>query len=256
MCEEKINDELEEDINTSATDDCQTDGRPFPVNSKLLWAKISPGDHYRRLLRMNDFEAWQHLGDLIWVRLKGNPRTFKILQRGGGTVEDQVRSIMEHILRKIRMGGLHLDDPEKFYGLLKVIIVNYLRSILREHWIEDDVLSWDQIIAEQPSNMTSASANPEDVLLQQEIWQTVLSEASVQDARHRRAVELSLKMKLGVIDIKNNSELARQLSDELGASVSYAQAAAWIHSGMIQLRSYLNQKGFGIKNKKNDSTAS
>ncbi len=256
MCEEKTENELEKDIDMSPADDRQAVGRPFPVNSKALWAKMSPGEHYRRLLQMDDYEAWQHLGDLIWVRLKGNPRIFKILQRGGGTVEDQVRSIMEHILRKIRKGGLHLDDPEKFYGLLKVIIVNFLRSILREHWIEDDVLSWEQMLTEQPSIMTSGLANPEDILLDQEIWQTVLSEASIKDARHRRAVELSLKMKLGMISIVNNTELARQLSDELGESVSYAQAAAWIHSGMIQLRHYLNQKGFGIKNKKNDSKAS
>lgn len=249
MCEEKTEDDLEEALYLQDEDDRQADGRPFPINSKALWAMMSPGDHYRRLLRMDDFEAWQHLGDLIWVRIKANPRMYRILRRGGGTIEDQVRSIMEHILHKIRTGGLHLDDPEKFYGLLKVIIVNFLASVLREHWIEDDVLSWDQMVTEQPS-IETATVNPEDLLLEQVIWQAVLSEAPIKDPRHRRAVELSLKMKLGMIKIKNNTELARQLEAELGVVVSYDQAAAWLYSGMATLRQYLEKKGFGTKNKK------
>lgn len=253
MCEEKTEEDLGEPLYVREEDDCQADGRPFPINSKALWAKMSPGEHYRRLLQIDDFQAWQHLGDLIWVRLKGNPRIYRILRRGGGSIEDQVRSIMEHILNKIRTGGLHLDDPKKFYGLLKVIIVNFLCSALRETWIEDDVLSWDQMVTEQPSVVTSATVNPEDALLEQVIWQAVLSEAPIKDARHRRAVELSLKMKLGMIDIKNNSELSRQLGEELGEVVSYDQAAAWIHSGMVTLRKYLNAKGLGTKSKKKNT---
>jgi hypothetical protein len=234
----------------------QADGRPIPVNSKELWAKMSPQEHYQRLFLIDDIEAWRHLGDLIWVLLKNEPRMYKILQRGGVTIEDQVRDVMTHIFKKIRGGSLHLKEPGKFYGLLKVIVLNCLRTVLRKSWVEDEVVPVE--LDELARKIPSAKDTPQEIqekkekkllhkLLQKTIWEAVFSDAPIKNMKHRRALELSLRMKMETISIKNGTELAERLEQEFEEHVSYEKAASWVHSGMKQLRKYFKSIGLEPK---------
>lgn len=227
----------------------QADSRPAPANSKELWAKMLPEDHYHRLLRIDDIEAWQHLGDLIWVHIARHHsgRIYNILRRGGRSHEDMVRSIMVHIFRKIREGTLHLSEPGKFYGLLKSIIFHCLCDVLRQPRVEDAIVD----LGGEEERLLPDSSTPEQAVEQKFmtdlIWRAVIVDAPIKNPKHRRALELSLKMEMGIIDLKNNQELAERLSLELGEAVSYAQAASWVHSGKEILQQYLVAQGFEKK---------
>ncbi len=230
----------------------QVDGRPVPVYSKVLWAKLSPETHYHRLLQLDDIEAWQHLGDLIWVRLMGaKNRNFTncILRRGGTTIEDLVRSIMTHVLNKIRHGQLHLSQPGNFYGLLKVIIYNFLVDIWRVPKAEDSFPI--DIDEDNVSLLISTGDTPESLtetkLLYEMIWGAVLDDTLISNPKHRRALELWLRMEIGSINIKNNTEIANHLATELKENVTTEQAAAWIATGKEKLLKYLNKNGVSLK---------
>jgi hypothetical protein len=230
----------------------QADGRPVPVSSKALWAKLSPEAHHHRLLQIDDIEAWQHLGDLIWIRLMGETnRNFTncILRRGGISIEDLVRSIMTHILKRIRDGRLHLSQPGNFYGLLKVIIYNFLVDIWRVPKVED-AFSIDIDEGSIPSlisNGNTPESLTETKLLHEMIWDAVLKTTPISNPKHRRALELWLRMKIGTINIKNNTEIADRLSTELKKNVTTEQAAAWIAAGKEKLIKYLNKQGVSPK---------
>lgn len=228
----------------------QVDGRPIPVNSKALWAKMTPEEHHRRLMMLDeDIEAWQHLGDLIWVRVAHDPRIYRILRRGGVSLEDQVRSIMGHILRRIEQGSLPLREPCKFYGWLKTVIIRCLQDVLRKNWVEDDATFLDETTLAHSSTKEDSLDSLERKQLRKTIWQAVLVDAPIKNPKHRRALELSLQMKMGAIAIKNNDEIAQRLELELGETVTTKEAGQWIHAGKQVLVKYLEEKGLGPKKK-------
>lgn len=232
-----------EDWDPHDDDRFQTDGRPVPVNSPSLWAKMTPEDHHRRLMDIDDIEAWEHLGDLVWVHLVSGDnrrRIYKILQAGGCTYEDMVRSILTHILRKIRGGKLHLSEPGKFYGLLKVTIANCLIDVLRKSRVEYDLADLGGEEDKLLPDRNTPEKTLEKKLLLDLIWRAIAEKTPIPNPNHRRALELSLRMEQGTISITNNQELAERLSLELGKPVSYAQAASWIATGKQQLREYLS----------------
>lgn len=228
-------------------DRLQMDGRPVPVNSPSLWAKMTPEDHYRRLMNSDDedIEAWEHLGDLVWAYLgsgKNKERIYKILQAGGRTYEDMVHSIMTHILKKIREGKLHLSETGKFYGLLKVIIVNCLCDVLRKPLVEYDLADLGGEEGAILPGTTTPEETVEKKLLMDLIWRAIAEKAPISNPNHRRALDLSLRMEMGTVSITNNQELAERLSIELGEPVTYVQASSWIATGKQQLREYLSNQ--------------
>ena len=221
-----------------------------PVNSQTLWAKMTPEEHYHRLCQYDD-EAWQHLGDLIWVCIAQDPRMYKILHRGGITIEDQVRNTLAHILGKIRDNCLHLDHPEKFYGLMKIIAINLMRDVLRSEKVEDGDNININIASDQLSHKKQSECSNqctlEAELITKFIWEAILTQSPIKNPKHRRALALSIEMKMGIISISNNSEIAKKLSEEFGEEVSYAKASGWIHLGKTVLVEYLRKNGLHLK---------
>ncbi len=165
-----------------------------PVNSRALWAKMTPEEHYHRLCQLDDIEAWQHLGDLIWVCIAQDPRMFKILHRGGITIEDQVRNTLAHILGKIRDNCLHLDQPEKFYALMKKIAINLMRDVLRSEKVEDgdNINLTSNPLSHGRQWECSTPCMLEAKLITKFIWEAILTKSPIENPKHRRALALSV----------------------------------------------------------------
>lgn len=223
----------------------QGQATPPLTDSRQLWAKIPPAEHYRRLLALDNDEAWQHLGDLIWLRVKHSPYMATI-QRRGGSVEDQVHDLLLHVLRKIRRNALNLDDPRCFYGLLKVMVDNYLINQVRKKMVEDAAVSWDQLLTENrltPGGKADCD-QPLAILMQQTIWRIITEEVKFSKVpEHRMAVVLALQMKMGLNGLRDNQELADHLAQYLGREVTYNELGGWLHSGMQKVRQHLVNAG-------------
>jgi hypothetical protein len=219
------------------------------ATSEDLWKKMRPEEHYRRILYGADREAWDHLADLIYLLLKRPFQSDKVQQRAL-SIDDQVRQTLKHILEKIRKNKLILHDERKFYGFLKIIVTNCLCEVLRSSSAMEKNIPLESVSNTLPSSHKTETLFITNILYEK-IWQALREEAAMSDME-RRAVELSWLMNKGLLDdIKNNSQLARKLTEEFQQKISYEKTGALIHAGQAKLQEYLEHTWLPEKKKKN-----
>ena len=218
------------------------DGRAVPRNSRELWKKIPPDELYRLISTTADPEAWNHLHDLIYVLLI--PQFSKpIVKKRGISIDDQVRHTLCHILNKIRQGTLWLDEPVKFFGLLKIITANCLADVLRKPSMDDRAESFEgnQSTLDVPYSHDVAQ-EAEISIFTRKVW-AAMKKCGLSD-KQKRALELSWAMQKGLIDLKNNYQLSERLSREFGEPVSYEEAGQLIYRARQKLINYFRTRGY------------
>ena len=218
----------------------------MPVNKRekqvrelpALWKKMSPADHYHRITTSSDPEAWEHLAELIYALLKKNFGALKI-NRQALSIEDQVQRTLLHILERIKTNRFKLDDPDKFYGLLKITTMNCLRDVLRHEKTAAQTIPFESMEAILGS--TSIRENLEYRILRKMVWDALLHDIKM-GALERRALELSWLMNNGFLTIKNDRELAGQLSAEFEKKISVKQIPTLIFRAKQKLTEILRER--------------
>lgn len=224
------------------------------------WEKMTPAEHYRRISTSANREAWDHLAVLVYKTLVNNCVKLGIV---GVSYEDQVQQTLLHILDKLRTKALKEIDPKRFYGLLKILVVNCLIDTLRKENVDlppalDEEGKSKDKKKPRKANASMNAVGLEDVeailassdnversvelrFLKKKIWELLLDEPGIPE-RERRALDMSWKMDNGYLPISNNTELAQRLSLEFGEAVSYDQAAAMIHNAKKRLSEIAREK--------------
>ncbi len=203
-----------------------------------IWRKLSPADHYHRITTSADREAWEHLAELIYALLKKNFNDLKI-NRQAISIEDQVQYTLVHILERIKSNSFKLDDPDKFYGLLKIVTINCLRDVLRHEKVAAETMPFD--IIEGILGTTSGHESLEYTILRKMIWEVLLNDIRLRDLE-RRTLELSWLMNNGFLTIKNDQELAEQLSLEFKRDIPTKQIPTLVFRAKEKLTEVLRKK--------------
>lgn len=243
---------------------CHSCERPIPSNCYELWTRNQPAEHYFRLVgERHDEEAVLLIEkaevlllDLILCRLKKVFDSYYELHCAGN-IYDQAHHTWCHIIGKIKEGKLEMREPNRFYGMLKLIIDRCLIDEVRKNSWNGIILLFGDLLQKRASSLGKDEDDLDiDALLHEmkaegsldvdfdarvALHQTLL--ALAKDApmgdRERKALKLSVYVKTGLTELKSNSDIAKALSVELGEEITYQQAATLIHSGMAALKSFL-----------------
>ncbi len=233
-----------------------------PNNCYALWKRWTPEEHYRRLQDKDDEEARLHLLNLIICKLKIKYFESSVCLTGV-TYSDLAHTIWAEIIEKMRVGGsLVMRQPNRFYGMVKLIIRNAVVDNYRKYGWRDiehigdicasrsagsdgkNTVSEDQLLEMRSYDDIERDSHHRDIL---RLVQLALIKEAPMKALERHALLLAVLLKTGRSDIKGNDGIARTLCAETGKDITCEMAGAFIYRGMKALKKYLEEKGIDYR---------
>ena len=229
---------------------------PVPEDCYATWKRWLPEDHYHRLFDPSDKEARMHLLNLILCRLKKEYYDTSVLKTGT-TRDDLAHEIWAGVVEKIRDGRLDMRFPSAFYGLLKRIIANdIVNNFRRNGW--DGVGRFGDMILRRFSPVNEGKEIDECQLRElrdfhdvemsthhryvlQQVLLALAKEAPMKELE-RKALTLSILIKMGQSELSNNEDIAVALSVDTGEEITYGKASSLICKGLEAFKAYLDRK--------------
>ena len=213
-----------------------------------LWDEIPPEILYRRLgladnssdyeISGQDLEAWEHLAKVVYKVLY-YPVTRCMAYND--LVESQVQDTLLHILNKRKKGKLNLEDPRRFYGYLKVLVMRYWYSTVRRLPTIGIVMSFDDFLEDIIS--TEDDYKKIDDMAAYHKMLSIICLGDELKEEYRLSLKYHLMKEGGDPEFDSIKKLAEKLSKDLGKKISISSAYKYIREAKKELMSLLLKTG-------------
>lgn len=216
------------------------------------WKKMTPEEHFSRITSGADREAWDHLNKLVYLLVAKNIRQLGLRNI---SAEDQTGETLAHLIEKLRAGKLRMKEPVKFYGLLRVIVLNCLKDKLRDSCgarrkkennqnqdspqlqlrsFEYFGLSLESVGLFLDTGEHVEKTVEHRIILRELLYLLLTEDEFSED--ERSAFSLYWSMHSGSAKFSDHSGLTEELSKQLNRKVSYEYAACLIHTAKKKLQ--------------------
>lgn len=212
-----------------------------------IWDEIPPDILYRRLgldnnssdyeISGQDMEAWEHLAKVVYKVLYYPVTRCKAYT---DLVESQVQDTLLHILKKREKGKLSLEDPRKFYGYLKVLIMRHWYSTVRRLPTTGIVISFDDFLEDILSEDDNKKID--DRLDSHKMLQIICLGDELK-VKSRLALKYYLIKESGDPEFDTIEKLAAMLSKDLGKKISVSNAYKYIREAKKEIMALLLKTG-------------